>query len=129
MDVHAVCHDCSVVCTGDAMQSGRAEPDPLPEPLTAMSAEPSTTLLLYNMNRRGKPLRPAFTPKVTVFIKDNVHNDPKEMIVTFGLPHADNSNCSIVGAYLDTNNKLKSWKEKTFFIHSSRDQERCKCKR
>ena len=132
MDVQSAMIAVLCVLVMLCMASGRAEPDPLPEPLTAMSAEPSSTLLLYNVDKYpevGDPLRPAFTPKVTVFIKDNVHNDPKEMIVTFGLPHADNSNCSIVGAYLDTNTKLKSWKKKTFFIHSSRDQIKCQCKR
>eukprot|EP00117_Sycon_ciliatum_P040917 scpid59648/ scgid30005/ len=132
MDVQSAMIAVLCVLVMLCMASGRAEPDPLPEPLTAMSAEPSSTLLLYSVHEYhevGDPLRPAFTPKVTVFIKDNVHNDPKEMIVTFGLPHADNSNCSIVGAYLDTNTKLKSWKKKTFFMHSSRDQMRCQCKR
>eukprot|EP00117_Sycon_ciliatum_P028283 scpid22855/ scgid22764/ len=101
----------------------------LPELLKEKTAVPRRSMQLYpTYPEHGHPLRPAFSPRTTVLITDAFFNKPMERVVTFGLPDANSTLCTIVGSFFSTQTTLQSWNYKTFFSSYQALQTKCFCK-
>ena len=103
---------------------------PLPEPLESLTADASESLSsrIYPSYPYGDvPLRLAFSPRTTVLIKDNVHNEPLERVVEFVLDTDNVSLCTIFGSYFSTETTLQSWNFKTFLATLPGGHPRCLC--